>query len=197
LKNLRNTRRIQNLNQIHHGDTRRCLPAIASATAGVVFSSSIYVEAVPKIEKWFEAKDKQNRTAEYRTRNNEFRRTRKDLAFKIGWFRYWPNHRKAFLFHFPLMREAFFGRTSRPAKCLCGSRDPACPAIALATAEENSMGNGWLNRKLRHSAFLVRYLPAISVEGSIFTRRLCGGFGSCPPSLWRVKFTWILDPSNP
>jgi hypothetical protein len=28
-----------------------------------------------------------------------------------------------------------------------GSRDPACPAIALATAEENLMGNGWLNKK--------------------------------------------------
>jgi hypothetical protein len=69
------------------------------------------------------------------------------MAFEMGWFRYSTDHRKVFILHFPLRRDAYFGRTSRPAKCLCGSRDPACPAIALATAEENSMGNGWLNRK--------------------------------------------------
>ena len=61
---------------------------------------------------------------------------------------------KRFLFISRLCGMHIFGRTSRPAKCLCGStdpepvegsRDPACPAIALATVEENSKGNGWLN----------------------------------------------------
>ena len=60
----------------------------------------------------------------------------------------------------------------------CGSRDPACPAIALATAEEKLKGNGWLNIKnfdIRNSLFDIRYLHATEVVDSAFIRCLSGG----------------------
>ena len=78
-----------------------------------------------------------------------------------GYRKLYPSYRASF----PANAGGIFlaGQVVRLNVCLprhsfsdgwCGSRDPACPAIALATAEENSMGNGWLNKKnfiIRHS----------------------------------------------